>query len=229
VKLADLFYSIQGEGKLAGVPSIFVRASGCDLRCSWCDTPYASWRPEGDDLPVEQIIQRVREFPCRHVVLTGGEPMIAPDTANLCQALAAGGYHITIESAGTVFHPVKLDLASISPKLANSTPVHVESGRFAEAHDKQRLNLPAIQQFIDHAPAFQLKFVVTAGPDLNEIHSILDQLRGWRGEDILLMPEGTNPTQLAARARWIVDVCKQEGWRYCPRLHVELWGNQRAR
>src|SRR5919106_1011001 len=100
MKLAELFYSIQGEGKLSGVPSVFVRASGCNLRCAWCDTPYASWEPEGDDVPVAEIVRRVQEYNCRHVVLTGGEPMIMPDIVELCDALKQrGDCHITIETA----------------------------------------------------------------------------------------------------------------------------------
>src|SRR5205823_11166435 len=106
MRLAELFYSIQGEGKLTGVPSIFVRASGCNLRCVWCDTPYASWDPEGDDVPVDQIVRRVGEFGVHHVVVTGGEPMIMPDIVPLCDALKSAGHHVTIETAATVFHPV---------------------------------------------------------------------------------------------------------------------------
>src|SRR3954454_17489655 len=105
MKIAEIFYSIQGEGKLTGVPSVFVRISGCNLRCVWCDTPYASWDPEGEDLQVDQIVQRVVAFGAHHVVVTGGEPMIMPDIAQLCDALKG---HITIETAATVFHPVKL-------------------------------------------------------------------------------------------------------------------------
>src|SRR2546429_4473945 len=105
MKICELFHSIQGEGKLAGVPSVFVRASGCNLRCVWCDTPYASWNPEGDDVALEQIVARVGEFPCRHVVLTGGEPMIMPEIGLLCDRLKERGHHITIETAATVFEP----------------------------------------------------------------------------------------------------------------------------
>src|SRR2546423_1065410 len=122
LKLAELFYSIQGEGKLAGVPSVFVRASGCNLRCVWCDTPYASWDPEGEDVPVDEIVRRVGSFRAKHVVVTGGEPMIMPDIVELCAGLKDRGHHVTIETAATVWKPVKLDLASLSPKLSNSTP-----------------------------------------------------------------------------------------------------------
>jgi 7-carboxy-7-deazaguanine synthase len=230
MKLAELFYSIQGEGKLSGVPSVFVRASGCNLRCAWCDTPYASWDPEGDDVPVHEIVGRIEQFHCRHVVMTGGEPMIMPDIVELCDAIKqrGGEYHITIETAATVYKPLKLDLASLSPKLSNSTPWDREGGRFAAAHERQRINIPVIQQFIDTSPDLQLKFVVSSGADVQEIHALLKQLRGWSPADVLLMPEGTDVSTLDSRAAWIAEVCKQTGFRYCPRLHVALYGNARG-
>ncbi|HEY8749536.1 MAG TPA: 7-carboxy-7-deazaguanine synthase QueE [Tepidisphaeraceae bacterium] len=228
MKLAELFYSVQGEGKLAGVPSVFVRASGCNLRCTWCDTPYASWNPEGNDIPVEQILQQVLAFEARHVVLTGGEPMIMPDIVNLAEGLAAEGRHITVETAGTVFAVMPIDLASISPKLSNSTPLEREGGRFARAHERLRLNVPVIQKFIDTAKDFQLKFVVSQAPDLNEIEQLLGQLHRWEPSDVLLMPEGTNAATLNERSGWLTDICKSTGFRYCPRLHIELFGNTRG-
>ncbi|MED5418223.1 MAG: 7-carboxy-7-deazaguanine synthase QueE, partial [Verrucomicrobiota bacterium] len=121
--VAEIFYSIQGEGLLAGVPSVFVRTSGCNLRCRWCDTPYASWEPEGETLSVEDIMDRVGEHPATHVVLTGGEPMMAKGIYDLARQLKASGYHLTIETAGTIEpEGIVCDLASLSPKLADSTP-----------------------------------------------------------------------------------------------------------
>ena len=228
MKIAELFYSIQGEGKLAGVPSVFVRASGCNLRCTWCDTPYASWNPEGQEVSVAQIMAGVREHPARHVVLTGGEPMIMPDVGPLSTALKAAGYHVTIETAATVYQPVELDLASLSPKLASSTPHDREGGRFARAHEQNRLNIPVIQRFIDESPDFQLKFVVARESDLQEIETILRQLRNWKPQDILLMPEGTDVAVLDERAGWVADICKAKGFRFCPRLHIALYGNKRG-
>src|ERR1700690_3084244 len=105
--IAEIFYSIQGEGSLIGVPSVFVRTSGCNLRCSWCDTPYASWRPEGEELATDEILRRAGEYAAaRHVVLTGGEPMIAPGIVELSRRLRERGLHITFETAGTVHAPV---------------------------------------------------------------------------------------------------------------------------
>ena len=228
MRLSELFYSIQGEGKLVGVPSVFVRASGCNLRCTWCDTPYASWEPEGDDVAVGEIVEKVAAFGARHVVLTGGEPMIMPDVAELCAGLKATGHHLTIETAATVWKEVLLDLASMSPKLANSTPTDRESGRFAAAHERQRLNVDVIQRFIDAAPDFQLKFVVAAPADVEEIEQILRRLRNWKPADVLLMPEGTDAGTLARRSEWIGECCKAKGYRFCPRLHVLMYGNTRG-
>ena len=123
MKIAELFYSLQGEGSLVGVPSVFIRTSGCNLRCVWCDTPYTSWQPEGAEQDLDQILSAVRSFQAaRHVVVTGGEPMIAPEIVPLTERLRALGLHITVETAGTVFQPVACDLMSISPKLSGSTP-----------------------------------------------------------------------------------------------------------
>lgn len=232
MKVSELFYSIQGEGKLIGVPSVFVRASGCNLRCTWCDTPYASWNPEGVERSVDDIANEIWTYPTNHVVLTGGEPMIMPDIEALSYLLDVHCRHITIETAGTVFKPVAFSLASISPKLSNSTPHDREGGRFAQLHDDQRRRPAVIQAFIDQAfkthADFQLKFVVAAESDLTEIDELLKELRGWQPPDVLLMPEGTTPKALQARTPWLAELCKSRGFRFAPRLHVELYGNRRG-
>jgi 7-carboxy-7-deazaguanine synthase len=228
MRLSEIFFSLQGEGKLLGVPSVFIRASGCNLRCTWCDTPYASWNPEGENFTVDQIIEKVALHPAKHVVVTGGEPMIMPDIVELCAALKSRDLHVTMETAATVFAPAQIDLASLSPKLANSTPHERDGGRFAVAHEKNRINIPVIQQFIDASPDFQLKFVISSESDLNEIRAILVQLKNWTPADVLLMPEGIDAATLQARSAWIGEICKREGFRFCPRLHVLLYGNTRG-
>src|SRR5436189_374600 len=102
MRLAEIFHSIQGEGKFSGVPSVFIRTSGCNLRCTWCDTPYASWNPEGGELEVTAILEKVRAFGARHVVVTGGEPMVARGIHELLAALREDGRRITIETAATI-------------------------------------------------------------------------------------------------------------------------------
>lgn len=229
--ISETFTSIQGEGKLAGVPSYFIRASGCNLRCTWCDTPYASWTPEGKIRAIAALVDDARASGVRHVVLTGGEPMIFPHTPALCDQLRAAGLHITIETAGTVFQPIACDLLSISPKLTNSTPKPNDprdpQGVWRERHEHRRLNINALQNLLDAHPSRQLKFVVAQPQDLAEIDTLLAQLRGISPEDILLMPEGvTLPTP--ERKAWMVRECIARNWRYCPRLHIELFGNTRG-
>ena len=222
MKIAELFYSLQGEGALVGVPSVFIRTSGCNLRCSWCDTPYTSWQPEGAELSLDQILDEVRAHPARHVVITGGEPMIAPDIIPLTERLRALGLHLTIETAGTVFQPVACDLMSISPKLSNSTP----RGPWAAQHDRVRTELQPLLQLMARYP-YQLKFVIEKPGDVEEVRALLASIGAGRNHTIL-MPEGTDREVLRERGAWLAEICKQEGFRFSPRLHVDLWGNQRG-
>lgn len=85
--ISEIFYSVQGEGSLAGIPSVFIRTSGCNLRCVWCDTPYASWNPTGTEMTLEEILSAVSQHPATHVVLTGGEPMVAKGIHELAARL----------------------------------------------------------------------------------------------------------------------------------------------
>jgi len=228
MRIAEIFHSIQGEGLLAGVPSVFVRTSGCNLRCLWCDTPYASWRPEGPEMSVEEIQKKVLGWNCRHVVLTGGEPMIAPDLPALAAALRKAGKHITIETAATVVPAgIACDLASLSPKLSNSTPPFERDPAWAKRHEASRLQPSVISDWIRNY-AFQLKFVVSTEQDISEIKNLLSLLPPAPCHQILLMPEGIDSETLASRSSWLAEICKREGFRFCPRLQIELFGHTRG-
>ncbi len=222
MKIAEIFYSLQGEGSLIGVPSIFVRTSGCNLRCRWCDTPYTSWQPEGDERSLDEILEQVAAYPGRHVVVTGGEPMIAPGIEELTEHLRARGLHITIETAGTVFRPVACDLMSISPKLANSTP----EGPWAAQHERLRFDADVLRRLTESYD-YQLKFVVAEPADLEEIERMLVEIRADRGK-VILMPEGVETSVLRKRGAWLAAIARREGFRFSPRLHIELWGNRRG-
>ena len=228
MRIAEIFHSIQGEGLLAGVPSIFIRTSGCNLRCHWCDTPYASWKPEGPEMSLEEILKKLTEWNCDHVVLTGGEPMIAPDLNQLATVLKKRHKHITIETAGTILpNGIPCDLASISPKLSNSTPPPERDSAWAKKHEAIRLQPEVISDWIRKYP-FQLKFVVSSENDLAEIKDLLSRLPPVPLHQILLMPEGIDVKTLTARSPWLVEICKRDGFRFCPRLHIELFGHTRG-
>lgn len=223
MKIAEIFYSVQGEGMLAGLPSVFVRTSGCNLRCTWCDTPYTSWQPEGEERSVESVAGEVGRYGTAHVVITGGEPMIAPGLEQLTRLL---DQHVTVETAGTVDVEMRCDLMSISPKLGNSTPRDRDGGRWAAQHERLRYQPEVLKRLIGRYP-YQLKFVIADPADLEEVHAVVHEI-GASKERVLLMPEGVDPAVLAGRGRWLVEICKQEGFRFSPRLHIELWGNRRG-
>jgi len=227
--VSEIFHSLQGEGELAGVPSVFVRLSGCNLRCNWCDTPYASWNPEGDPLSVDEIVARVSTYPARHVVLTGGEPMIASGIHELATKIKQLGYHITIETAATVApEGIPCDLASLSPKLRNSAPDNRLADAWRTRHEQLRWQPEVVRAWLQRYP-FQLKFVVASASDVEEIEGLLRELNEPVSRSkILLMPEGTSPEVLRARTIWLAELCKQRGYRFAPRLHIELYGNRRG-
>ncbi len=244
--VSETFTSIQGEGLLAGTPSWFVRLSGCNLRCAWCDTPYASWRPdttgEGGglrtiaDFVAEARAARWKNAPVSHAVITGGEPMMFDGLGPLAAALAPH-MHITIETAGTIFRPVSCHLMNISPKLASSTPTAEQALalggpgalRWPAKHEAARINLAALRALLDAhpAPGRQLKFVYCGKSDVAEIDALLARLRGVTPADILLMPEGITTPSAETKAA-VLSACASRGWRYCPRLHIEMFGNVRG-
>jgi 7-carboxy-7-deazaguanine synthase len=227
VRISEIFHSIQGEGRLVGTPSLFIRTSGCNLRCVWCDTPYTSWRPEGSSWPLAKILARIDRRSTKHVVITGGEPMLAAEIEDLTWALRRRNKHVTIETAGTIFKPVSCDLVSLSPKLKNSTPWKREKGKFAAMHEERRLNFSALQNYLDGYD-YQLKFVVEAKEDFAEIGGIVDRLKNVDPARILIMAQGTTTKQLSEKAGWIVDQCLRHGYCFTPRLHIELFGNRRG-
>lgn len=230
----ELFYSIQGEGLLAGVPSLFIRTSGCNLRCRWCDTPQTSWNPTATSLSIQHILQWAASHPARHAVITGGEPMIQPAILPLAQALHRAGLHITIETAGTVLPradaaqpPLHCDLMSISPKLADSAPADDDprAAGWRDRHNARRIDTGVLAHLIHNYPV-QLKFVLSRTDEIREIDELLQQLPAVSPDRILLMPEGITTHALAQRSAQLAELCKTRGFRFCPRLHIELWGHR---
>jgi 7-carboxy-7-deazaguanine synthase len=230
MRISEIFFSVQGEGKLTGVPSVFIRTSGCNLRCQWCDTPYASWNPEGEEMSQEEILRAVEQHPTRFCVVTGGEPMVAKGIHELLAALKEAGKHITIETAATVPpNHVACDLASLSPKLSNSTPSAEQAGdAWQYRHERTRWQPEVVQAWCEGFE-HQHKFVVSRESDLAEIESMLTEANvGAAPENVLLMPEGRTVEELRIFAPQVVEWCKARGWRYCARLHLELFGNKRG-
>jgi 7-carboxy-7-deazaguanine synthase len=227
--IAEIFYSLQGEGELTGLPSVFVRTSGCNLRCTWCDTPYASWNPEGVQQGIEAIVAEAQRHPARHVVLTGGEPMIAPQIRELAAELKLLGYHVTIETAATVAPDgIACDLASLSPKLLNSAPDGAQHAAWRKKHEATRWQPDVVRAWVDNY-GYQFKFVVAHPADVDELEGMIEKLgRDIPRHKVLLMPEGITMDVLRSRAAWLGELCKARGYRYAHRLQIELYGNKRG-
>ncbi len=227
MRIAEIYRSVQGEGLMTGVPSVFVRASGCNLRCWFCDTPFASWRPEGHDMSTDEIIAQSEEWDCRHVVITGGEPMLFSELIPLCERLHANGRHITIETAGTLHLPVACDLMSISPKFASSAPPAGAHPHWHRRHLRERHRPDVIRRLVTEFQ-YQVKFVVDTTADLDDVSAYLEEFPEISRERVLLMPQGTDADQLAARTLWLRPYCEAQGLIFCPRKQIEWYGPVRG-
>lgn len=225
MRIAEVFQSIQGEGSFAGTPSVFVRTTGCNLRCWFCDTPYSSLHPEGPRRDWSELLRQILAIDCHHVVLTGGEPLLQSALVPLSEGLCDAGRYVTIETAGTVFRPVAANLMSISPKLSNSTP-H-EAGRWQVRHERDRFRRDVIQHLIEQFN-YQLKFVIDERRDLDDV---LEYLKPWpqvTADRVWLMPQGVTTEELASRTTWLAPAASQLGFRLSPRRHIELFGHVRG-
>ena len=222
----EIFYSLQGEGIYAGVPSVFIRLAGCPLRCRWCDTKYAWSDSAGQKYSTEQLRQKIKSHPGRHIVITGGEPMTNPELPEFVRSFAEDNTHITIETSGIAFvADLPCDLMSISPKLFNSTPA--ETGAAAR-HDQMRFDLSALQKLIDNYE-YQLKFVVDAPQDIDDIFECLEHLSGVNRNKVFLMPQAATADKLIEKSRMTAQICKKTGFALSARLQVLLWNNKRGR
>jgi 7-carboxy-7-deazaguanine synthase len=229
----ELFYSLQGEGTLAGMPTVFVRTSGCNLRCWFCDSYHTSWEPTHAWMDLDGILAAVEEYDAEHVVLTGGEPMMHEASAELLDRLGERGYHTTVETNGTIYRDTHIDLASISPKLASSTPTPERDpkgeGAWAERHEERRIDMDALARLVDDYES-QLKFVVTGPEDMAEITDLVERVRNATStrvpdSDVLLMPEGVTREELEETRTVVAELAMEYGYRYTPRLHVDLWND----
>lgn len=231
-----VFHTVQGEGQLAGFPSVFVRLSGCNLRCSWrnpdgtltkCDTPHSSFSPEKNIQGIKETVDKILSFGCDHVVVTGGEPFLQSHVVDLINILIEKGVHVTVETNGTKYLPSRASLLSISPKLSSSS----HDPDFSIMHESKRINLEALVDMMKNNP-YQLKFVINSQQEITEVKDLVVALSSMGIKDVAknvwLMPQGISDEQFNDRAQMLFDACKKYGFKYSDRLHVRIFGNKKG-
>lgn len=206
VQIAEIFKSIQGEGRFTGVPALFIRTGMCNLACSWCDTPY-TWKKgkeRYDEYSYEKILSKISKIAgskLRHFVITGGEPMLQQIFINKVRQNFPKVF-IEVETNGTIpsiLGPRIVDQFSISPKLSNSK------------NKWYKLNL-RVKNCI-------YKFVIQKPSDIDEIN-LFAKRENLPRKKIYLMPEGITPKKIKEKAGWLIPLCKEKKFRYSTRLHI---------
>lgn len=221
----EIFSSIQGEGRLAGIPSLFIRVAGCPLRCRWCDTDYAWGSSAGKELSIQQIANRIRQSNLKHLVITGGEPLEQKQLKDLLNRISSESLHVTIETSALQYiSGLKCDLMSISPKLSNSIP----DSSFAKIHDQNRLNLSAIRQMMASYD-YQLKFVIDQSDDMTEVHEFLSAIGKYDKEKVYLMPQAKDRQEYIEKSFWLCELCVKEDFCFSQRLQVLLWEAEKGK
>ena len=224
MQIAEIFESIQGEGPWAGTRSLFIRTSGCNLRCWFCDTPYTSWKPEGSAWTLDELFHRIAESSAPDVVLTGGEPMLVPELPTLAEHCRRLGRRVTIETAGTVFQSLSCDLIAISPKLQNSTP---NDPRWNARHNATRFQPTVVTNLLNNSPGI-LKFVIDQPSDLMEVTQWLNDIPNMDPSIVWLMPQARTRDQLREKTQWLRELARIHGFNFSSRLHVEMFGDTRG-
>ena len=222
--ISEIYESFQGEGPFAQMPSLFIRTSGCNLRCSFCDTPFTSWNPEGEQISLNELEQAVRSSKSPHVVLTGGEPMLAPQLTELTDICRAADKVITIETAGTVDRSVECDLMAVSPKMKNSTP---DDAVWSTRHEETRLQ-PAVIRSLFRRYHSVLKFVIDTQGDVDEVLEYLKDFPEITDDRVWLMPQARTREELNEKSDWVRRAAESCGFQFSSRLHVEKFGNMRG-
>lgn len=208
MQVNEIFYSIQGEGINIGQPSVFLRLSGCHLRCVWCDTKYTWDLKSGRQMSVEKVAEKIKEFPTKNLVITGGEPLIQQSEIRKLLELLPG-YYVEIETSGSILSTIDdiINHYNCSPKLSNSENKVFKLFKF-----------PAEKTYY--------KFVVSDTKNLEEIKQVIKDHNIDKSK-VLLMPEGIKKREIQEKSLWLAEICKKENLRFTPRLHIYLWGNKR--
>lgn len=205
LQVNEIFHSIQGESLYAGRPCVFIRLTGCNLRCTYCDTTYAYH--EGKRLSVSEILTEIRKFPCRLIEVTGGEPLLQPETPELISRLLDGGYQVLMETNGS------LDVSRVDARCVKIMDVKCPTSRERDQNDLKNLDRLS--------PADQIKFVIADREDFEFAHSLLDRIPDCLPRHHVLFSPAHDTVPLHTLADWIL--AEQLSVRLHLQLHKIIW------
>ena len=208
LNITEIFYSLQGEAKEVGIPTVFVRLTGCPLRCNYCDTAYAF--KGNDPLSIESIMEQVAKYNTHYVCVTGGEPMAQRNCLILLDTLIEAGYKVSMETSGSI------DISPVNKKV--SVVMDLKTPSSTEQSQNRYENIALLES------KDQLKFVIASRSDFDWCCSILESYDVL--SDVLFSPvyENLKPVDLAD---WILE--KQLNVRLQVQLHKLLWGDQKGK
>jgi 7-carboxy-7-deazaguanine synthase len=215
-RVSEIFFTLQGEGPSAGTPAHFLRLQGCTVGCRWCDTRYSWEAGGGEAIEPATIWERARSLGSSSLlVITGGEPLEYPGLVELLNGALERWPAVEVETSGVGPPPLSHPRLAwnVSPKLPSATPAWSESWRHAATWIAE--------------PRATFKIVVGDPPDADDARRLVTEHRLPR-ERVMLMPEGLTDDAIRAHATGLAELCKREGWRLSPRLHIWMWGARRG-
>ena len=208
LNITEIFYSLQGEAREVGIPTVFVRLTGCPLRCNYCDTAYAF--KGNNPLSIEQILSEIAKYKTHYICVTGGEPMAQSNCLHLLDSLIEKGYKVSMETSGSI------DISKVNKNV--SIVMDLKTPSSTEQHQNRYENIPLLEN------KDQLKFVIASRSDFEWCCGILDDHEIL--SDVLFSPvyESLRPAELAD---WILE--KQLNVRLQVQLHKILWGDEKGK
>jgi organic radical activating enzyme len=225
MKISEIFESIQGEGTNAGKPAIFLRTAECNLRCSWCDTKYTwdwsnfDYATEVNEISIKEIRKELEQFTNRHLVITGGEPLMQQDDLAELLTFLKPDFYVEVETNGTILPNNALsalvDQWNVSPKTINS------GNPLALCEDSE------CYAFFSKQKNCYFKYVVESENDLTEINNLIEKY-GLVRDRIMLMTQASTKEEMTEREKAVFFLSKKNNLSYSPRMHVVKWGNQRG-
>lgn len=208
LNITEIFYSLQGEAKEVGIPTVFVRLTGCPLRCNYCDTAYAF--KGNNPLSIQHILDEIAQYNTQYVCVTGGEPMAQSNCLKLLDALIDNDYKVSMETSGSI------DIAPVNSNV--SIVMDIKTPSSTEEHQNRYENLSILKN------KDQLKFVIASRSDFDWCTKILENHEVE--SEVLFSPvyESLRPVELAD---WILE--KKLNVRLQVQLHKILWGDQKGK